>query len=209
VSAPETVCVTGPPLVLPVMDEPLDAHASAVETGRVHVRKAVHGCKGVRRDQSHTPHRPVHSKQDWRELCCLSRHLSVVYANCTVGVYHAMALTSLNRRMTDMATSKKRSPTKPTAKPRASRREQTGAGRSAGLQKAVRPSPELAALVGPGPLPRTEITKKLWEYIKSHGLQDAQNKRQIRADARLEPIFGGKQSVSMFELAKLVSQHVQ
>jgi upstream activation factor subunit UAF30 len=120
-----------------------------------------------------------------------------------------MALTSLNRRMTHMATSKKNSPMKPAAKPRASRKGHTGAGRSQGLQKAVRPSPELAALVGQGPLPRTEITKKIWEYIKSHGLQDAQNKRQIHADATLEPIFGGKQSVSMFELAKLVSQHVQ
>jgi upstream activation factor subunit UAF30 len=77
------------------------------------------------------------------------------------------------------------------------------------LQRAVRPSAELAAIVGQGPLPRTEITKKLWDYIKRRGLQDAQDKRQINVDATLEPIFGGKKSVSMFELAKLVSQHVQ
>jgi chromatin remodeling complex protein RSC6 len=73
----------------------------------------------------------------------------------------------------------------------------------------VQPSAELAAIVGQGPLARTEITKKVWEYIKGNGLQDAQNKRQIHADTALEPIFGGKRSVSMFELAKLVSQHVR
>jgi chromatin remodeling complex protein RSC6 len=64
------------------------------------------------------------------------------------------------------------------------------------LQKAVRPSTQLAAIVGQEPLPRTEITKKLWEDIKAHGLQDAQNKRQINADAMLELMFGGKTSVS-------------
>ena len=108
-----------------------------------------------------------------------------------------------------MATPNKNSPRKPGVKSRASREGHKGTGRAQGLQKAVRPSAELAAIVGQRPLPRTEITKKLWEYIKGHGLQDAQDKRQIHADATLEPIFGGKRSVSMFELAKLVSQHVQ
>jgi chromatin remodeling complex protein RSC6 len=73
----------------------------------------------------------------------------------------------------------------------------------------VRPSAELAAIVGRDPLPRTEITKRLWDYIKAHGLQDAQDRRRINADAKLQPIFGGQQQVSMFELAKLVSRHVQ
>lgn len=108
-----------------------------------------------------------------------------------------------------MATANKKSPRKSGVQSRASREGHTGAGRSQGLQKPVRPSAELAAIVGQGPLPRTEITKKLWDYIKGHGLQDAQNKRQIHADATLEPIFGRKKSVSMFELAKLVSQHVR
>jgi upstream activation factor subunit UAF30 len=111
--------------------------------------------------------------------------------------------------MTYMATPNKGAPRKPAAKSTASREGRAGTGRSQGLQKAVRPSVELAAIVGQEPLPRTEITKKLWEYIKAHGLQDPRNKRQINADATLEPIFGGKTSVSMFELAKLVSQHVQ
>src|SRR5512132_3390111 len=78
------------------------------------------------------------------------------------------------------------------------REERTPTGRSQGLQKAVQPSSELAAIVGHDPLPRTEITKKLWDYIKAHNLQDAQNKRQINADATLGPIFGGKTSISMF-----------
>ena len=108
-----------------------------------------------------------------------------------------------------MATPNTGAPRKPAAQSAASREGRAGPGRSQGLQKPVRPSAELAAIVGHDPLPRTEITKKLWDYIKAHGLQDAQNKRQINADAALEPIFGGKKSISMFELAKLVSQHVQ
>ena len=100
-----------------------------------------------------------------------------------------------------MATSKKASSGKSTAR--------AGSKPAQGLQKAVRPSAELAAIVGQEPLPRTEITKKLWDYIKAHGLQDAQDKRRINADPTLRPIFGGKPSISMFELAKLVSQHVQ
>jgi upstream activation factor subunit UAF30 len=108
-----------------------------------------------------------------------------------------------------MATSKKASTGKSTAKSGARQNARAGAKPAQGLQKAVRPSAELAAIVGQEPLPRTEITKKLWDYIKAHGLQDAQDKRQINADTTLKPIFGGKKSISMFELAKLVSQHVQ
>lgn len=108
-----------------------------------------------------------------------------------------------------MASPRKGTPRKSAAKSTAGRQGHPGPGRSLGLQKPVRPSAELADNGGQEPLPRTEITKKLWAYIKAHGLQDAQNKRQINADATLAPIFGGKPSVSMFELAKLVSQHVQ
>jgi upstream activation factor subunit UAF30 len=108
-----------------------------------------------------------------------------------------------------MATSKKASTKRSTAEPTARQGERAGSKPPHGLQKAVQPSPELAAIVGREPLPRTEITKKLWEDIKAHRLQDAQNKRQIHADATLEPIFGGKTSISMFELAKLVSEHVR
>ena len=78
-----------------------------------------------------------------------------------------------------------------------------------GLMKAVQPSAELAAIVGHTPLPRTEITKRLWDYIKEHGLQDAKNRRMINADAKLRPVVGGQEQVSMFELPKLVSHHVR
>ena len=78
-----------------------------------------------------------------------------------------------------------------------------------GLMKAVQPSAALAAIVGHTPLPRTEITKRLWDYIKAHGLQDAQNKRMINADTTLLPLFGGHEQVSMLELPKLVSRQVQ
>ena len=77
-----------------------------------------------------------------------------------------------------------------------------------GFMKAVQPSEELAAVVGSKPMPRTEITKKIWDYIKKHGLQDSKNKRMINADDKLKPVFGGKKQVSMFEMTKLVNNHL-
>ena len=74
--------------------------------------------------------------------------------------------------------------------------------------KAMKPSEALAKIVGDAPLPRTEITKKLWEYIKKHNLQDAANKRNINADENLLAVFGGKNQVSMFEMTKLVNKHL-
>ncbi|MFD2887644.1 SWIB/MDM2 domain-containing protein [Chitinophaga cymbidii] len=79
----------------------------------------------------------------------------------------------------------------------------------AGLQAPLTPSPALAAVVGSQPLPRTEIVKKMWDYIKANGLQDQNNKRMINADGKLKEIFGGKDQVSMFELPKLISVHVK
>jgi len=74
--------------------------------------------------------------------------------------------------------------------------------------KPVTPDAALAAVVGSNPLPRTEMTKKLWAYIKKNGLQDKKNKRMINADAALKVVFGGKAQVSMFDMTKLVSKHV-
>lgn len=74
--------------------------------------------------------------------------------------------------------------------------------------KPVTPDATLAAVVGAAPLPRTELTKKLWAYIKKNGLQDKKVKTQINADDKLKAVFGGKKSVSMFEMTKLVSGHV-
>ncbi len=70
-------------------------------------------------------------------------------------------------------------------------------------------SPALAEVVGSKPLPRTEIIKKIWAYIKKNGLQDSKNRRMINADAKLKPLFGGKNQISMFELAKVVNNNVK
>ena len=79
---------------------------------------------------------------------------------------------------------------------------------NAAFMKPVTPDAALAAVVGSNPLPRTEMTKKLWAYIKKNGLQDKKNKRMINADAALKVVFGGKGQVSMFDMTKLVSKHV-
>ena len=80
---------------------------------------------------------------------------------------------------------------------------------NAAFMKAMTPSAQLGTVVGTAPLPRTEVTKKLWAYIKRKGLQDAKNRRQINADENLKPIFGGKSSVSMFEMTKLINKHLK
>jgi chromatin remodeling complex protein RSC6 len=80
---------------------------------------------------------------------------------------------------------------------------------NAAFMKPVTPDDALAAVVGAKPLPRTELTKKLWAYIKKNSLQDQKNKRQINADDKLKAVFNGKKSVSMFEMTKLVSGHVK
>ena len=79
---------------------------------------------------------------------------------------------------------------------------------NAAFMKPVTPSAELAEIVGAKPIPRTEVTSKLWAYIKKHKLQDAKNRRQINADDNLRIVFGGKKSVNMFEMTKLVSKHL-
>ncbi|HUR32877.1 MAG TPA: SWIB/MDM2 domain-containing protein [Vicinamibacterales bacterium] len=80
---------------------------------------------------------------------------------------------------------------------------------NAAFMRPVTPSDTLAPVVGAKPMPRTEVTKKLWAYIKKNGLQDSTNKRQINADANLKAVFGGKSSVNMFAMTKLVSKHLK
>lgn len=77
------------------------------------------------------------------------------------------------------------------------------------LMKPVQPDATLAAVVGSTPLPRGELTKKLWDYIKANGLQDAKQKTMINADDKLKAVFDGKPQVSMFEMTKLVSGHIK
>jgi upstream activation factor subunit UAF30 len=79
---------------------------------------------------------------------------------------------------------------------------------NAAFMKPMNISPDLAAVVGAGPMPRSEVVKKLWAYIKSKDLQDKVNKRNINADENLKKVFGGKATVSMFEMTKLVSKHL-
>jgi upstream activation factor subunit UAF30 len=102
------------------------------------------------------------------------------------------------------APAKKAAAKKPAAKKPAAKRKPNAA-----FMKAMTPSSVLAAVVGANPLPRTEVTKKIWDYIKKNKLQDAVNRRQINADDKLKAVFGGKSKVSMFEMTKLVSNHLK
>ena len=80
---------------------------------------------------------------------------------------------------------------------------------NAAFMKPVQPSDKLAEVVGSKAIPRTEVTKKLWAYIKKNGLQDKKNKRMIKADDNLKAVFGGKATVNMFEMTKLVSKYLK
>jgi upstream activation factor subunit UAF30 len=80
---------------------------------------------------------------------------------------------------------------------------------NAAFMKPMTPSGELAEIVGAKPLPRTEVTKKVWAYIHKHGLQDSKDKRKINADDKLQAVFAGKKSVNMFEMTKLVNKHLK
>ena len=80
---------------------------------------------------------------------------------------------------------------------------------NAAFMRPVTPSDTLAEVVGAKAMPRTEVTKKLWAYIKKNGLQDSKNRRMINSDAKLGAVFGGKKQVSMFEMTKLVSKHLK
>ena len=90
---------------------------------------------------------------------------------------------------------------------KAAAKDDAGGKRPNGLQQPLRPSAELAAVVGPGPLPRGEVVSKVWEYIKKHDLQNPKNRREILADAKLEPVFG-KKRVDMFEMNKHLARHL-
>ena len=80
---------------------------------------------------------------------------------------------------------------------------------NAAFMKAMQPDAALGAVVGNSPMPRTEVTKKIWGYIKRNGLQDSKNRRMINADDQLGGVFGGKKQVSMFEMTKLVNKHLK
>ena len=98
---------------------------------------------------------------------------------------------------------------KPAAKKAAAKKPAAKRKPNAAFMKAMTPSATLAAVVGATPMPRTEVTKKIWDYIKKNKLQDSVNRRNINADEKLKAVFGGKGKVSMFEMTKLVSNHLK
>lgn len=102
-----------------------------------------------------------------------------------------------------MTAKKKAKPAKKAAKKKTKRKP------NAAFMRPVTPDAALSEVVGAKPIPRTELTKKLWAYIKRKGLQDKKNRRMINADAALKVVFGGKSQVSMFDMTKLVSKHVK
>jgi upstream activation factor subunit UAF30 len=114
-----------------------------------------------------------------------------------------MAKKATKKAAPKKAATKKAAPKKAATKKAATKRKPNAA-----FMKPLTPSTSLAAVVGASPLPRTEVVKKLWAYIRKNGLQDAKNRRNINADDKLKPIFG-KGTVSMFEMTKLVSKHLK
>jgi upstream activation factor subunit UAF30 len=110
-----------------------------------------------------------------------------------------------------MAAKKKKAAKRPAKK--AAKRPAKKAGKkrkpNAAFMKPMQPSAALGAVVGNSPMPRTEVTKKIWQYIKRHSLQDAKERRNINADDKLRVVFGGKGKVSMFEMTKLVNKHLK
>ena len=120
-----------------------------------------------------------------------------------------------SRKSSSRKSSSRKSARKGSAKKagRKSSRRKSSSGKkrtpNAAFMKPMQPSSDLAAVVGSGSMPRTEVTKKLWQYIKRKGLQDSKNRRMINADENLRPIFGGSRQVSMFEMTRLVNKHLR
>ena len=111
------------------------------------------------------------------------------------------------------ATKKKATRKKATKKAKATRKAKTAKKKTKrkpnkAFMRPLTPSKALAAVIGSKAVPRTEVVKKLWQYIKKNKLQDAKNRRQINADAKLKPVFGGRSKVNMFEMTKHVSKHL-
>jgi upstream activation factor subunit UAF30 len=102
----------------------------------------------------------------------------------------------------------KKTAAKKTAK-KAAPKKKSARKPNAAFMRPLTPSATLAEVVGSKPLPRTQVIKKIWDYIKKNNLQDKKNRRMINGDAKLKAVFGGKAQVSMFELAKIVNKHVK
>jgi chromatin remodeling complex protein RSC6 len=114
-----------------------------------------------------------------------------------------MAKKSAKKSSAKKSAAKKTTAKKATAKKAAKRTP------NAAFMKPLNASPALASVIGERPMPRTEVTKRLWDYIKKNKLQDSKNRRMINADDRLSAVFGGKKQVSMFDMTKLVGKHLK
>lgn len=122
----------------------------------------------------------------------------------------ATAKKATAKKAAPKATAKKAAAPKATTKKAAAPKKAKSARKpNAAFMKPLNPSKELAEVVGSAPIPRTEVMKKVWAYIKKHNLQDAKNRRAINADDKLKAVFGGKKQVTMFEMTKLVSNHLK
>ena len=115
---------------------------------------------------------------------------------------------SAPKKAAKKAAPKKAAPKKAAPKKAAPKKAAAKRKPNAAFMKALNVSPALAAVIGAGAVPRTEVVKKLWVYIKKNGLQDAKNRRMINADDKLKVVFAGKGQVSMFDMTKLVSKHL-
>jgi upstream activation factor subunit UAF30 len=118
-----------------------------------------------------------------------------------------MAKTAKKKTATRKSASTRTAARKSSAKKSAGKK--TARKPNAAFMRPVTPSPALAQVIGDKPVPRTEVTKKLWAYIKKNNLQDAKNRRMIKADDALKPVFAGKATVNMFEMTKLVGKHLK
>jgi upstream activation factor subunit UAF30 len=140
---------------------------------------------------------------------CLSREFCGTAARkvLTYTGRHAMA-TKKKAAKRSAKKSARKPARKTTARKKATKKAAKKRTPSAAFMKPMQPSSALAAVVGSSPLPRTEVTRKLWQYIKRNGLQDSKNRRQINADEKLRPVFGGKSQVNMFQMTSLVGKHL-
>ena len=121
----------------------------------------------------------------------------------------ATAKKTTTKTVTAKTATAKTAPKKTTTKTAAPKKTTTPRKPNAAFMKPLNPSKELAEIVGATALPRTEVMKKVWAYIKKNNLQDTKNRRAINADDKLKAVFGGKKQVTMFEMTKLVSNHLK
>jgi upstream activation factor subunit UAF30 len=117
--------------------------------------------------------------------------------------------TAKKKTATRKAAPKRKAAAKKTARKTKTAKKKSARKPNAAFMAPVTPSPALSEVVGSKPIPRTEVTKKLWAYIKRNGLQDQKNRRMIKSDEALKPVFGGKAQVNMFEMTKLVNKHLK